>query len=49
MKKRIRLDFLGTGAADWAGPAPDGEYRKVETLGEPLDAQAYFLNEASRQ
>mgnify|MGYP002798386090 FL=1 len=28
---------------------PDGEYRKVETLGEPLDAQAYFLNEASRQ
>ena len=26
---------------------PDGEYRKVETLGEPLDAQAYFLNEAS--
>ena len=27
---------------------PDGEYRKVETLGEPLDAQAYFLNEASR-
>lgn len=28
---------------------PDGEYQKVETLGEPLDAQAYFLNEASRQ
>lgn len=28
MKKRIRLDFLGTGAADWAGPAPDGEYRR---------------------
>ena len=28
---------------------PDGEYRKVETLGEPLDAQAYFLNEATRQ
>ncbi len=28
---------------------PDGEYRKVETLGEPLDAQAYFLNEAARQ
>ena len=27
---------------------PDGEYRKVETLGEPLDAQAYFLTEASR-
>ena len=27
---------------------PDGEYRKVETLGEPLDAQAYFLNDASR-
>ena len=26
---------------------PDGEYRKVETLGEPLDAQAYFLNEAT--
>ena len=28
---------------------PDGEYRKVETLGEPLDAQAYFLTEAPRQ
>lgn len=28
---------------------PDGEYRKVETLGEPLDAQAYFLNEALRK
>lgn len=26
---------------------PDGEYRKVETLGDPLDAQAYFLSEAN--
>lgn len=25
---------------------PDGEYRRVETLGEPLDAQEYFLKEA---
>lgn len=25
---------------------PDGKYRKVETLGEMLDAQAYFLKEA---
>ncbi len=28
---------------------PDGEYRKVETLGDPLDAQAYFLTEAGRR
>lgn len=27
----------------------DGEYRKVETLGDPLDAQAYFLSEANRK
>ena len=27
---------------------PDGEYRKVDTLGAPLDAQAYFLREAGR-
>ena len=26
----------------------DGEYRKVETLGEMLDAQAYFLKEAGK-
>lgn len=25
---------------------PDGEYRRVETLGEPLDAQEYFLKES---
>ena len=24
----------------------DGEYRRVETLGEPLDAQEYFLKES---
>ena len=27
---------------------PDGEYRKVDTLGDPLDAQAYFLREAGK-
>ena len=27
----------------------DGEYRKVETLGDPLDEQAYFLSEANRK
>ncbi len=28
MNTKIRLDFLGTGAADWATPAPDGEFRR---------------------
>lgn len=28
MQSKIRLDFLGTGAADWVTPAPDGTFRR---------------------
>ena len=27
---------------------PDGEYRRVETLGDALDAQEYFLTQAEK-